>query len=468
MSDPENPDLVNPLDLDEYRAGSSAALTDHERWPTLTEGGATQLTRWRTHPDAPTWVHETGDRLTEEQLDRVRRPLSRDGWLEEHLETARGLPRYRKLTGLTLLSDFPLIERRDLVTDLASFVPLDADLDRMVGGTSSGSTGAALMIPDDIEEVARSFHLLRDLVIAAGVEWEPDDERLALAYLVHQRQAFTYVSLISSFAHRPMARVNLDCSGWPTVESRARFLADANPQVISGNPSSLNELLADDLIGVVRPLAIFSGAMALSGPLRRALEQAFSAPVFDIYGLHETRPIAVRTDDGPFRVLDRRVVVEALDADGLPVPHGEAGELVVTAGENPLLPLVRYRTGDFGRLISLPDGGVGITDLEGREHTSFIASDGRMVACVDLTQQLQAHGAVGWSIQQHADGSILAHIAGGEKVSIKAGLEALLSQDVEMDAVDRVSQLGEGKPRRYFSAVSSPIRGSDVQARSSP
>ncbi|MFT2588628.1 AMP-binding protein, partial [Escherichia coli] len=77
----------------------------------------------------------------------------------------------------------------------------------------------------------------------------------------------------------------------------------------------------------------FSGAMELSAPLRAALEAAFACPVIDVYGLHETRPIAARTDDGPFRVLDRRVLVEVLDPSGRPVPEGERGEITVTAGE---------------------------------------------------------------------------------------------------------------------------------------
>lgn len=453
---PDDPDEFDPLSLPDYKPGNSAVLTDGERWPTLTAAGAARLERWRGHPHAPVWVHATGDRLTEHELDRVRRPLPTENWLEEHLERARKLLRYRRHPGLNHVSDFPLIERRDLAEDLASFIPLDADLDRMVGGTSSGTTGAALVLPDDREEVARGFHLLRELVVARGLSWEPDEERVAVAHLVHQRQAFTYVSVISSFAHSAMVRLNLEHSWWPNESSRARFLAEANPQIISGNPSSLNELLASDLVGTVRPLAIFSGAMALSAPLRAALEAAFDAPVFDIYGLHETRPIAVRTDDGPFRVLDRRVLVESLDKDGMPVPEGEIGELVVTAGENPLLPLVRYRTGDFGRLLTLPDGGVGIGDLEGRDHTRFLAADGRIVPCVDLTQQLQSQGALAWSVQQHADGSIAARIADGNRQLIYDALSALLGQKVTVEAVETVAQLGEGKPRRYQSAALPP------------
>ena len=100
------------------------------------------------------WTHATGDRVTRDMAVRVRQPLPLDGWLDEHLRIARGLLRYAGLTGLERLVDFPTISRRDLVADLAAFVPLDADLSRVVHGTSSGSTGAALVIPDDVEEVA--------------------------------------------------------------------------------------------------------------------------------------------------------------------------------------------------------------------------------------------------------------------------------------------------------------------------
>lgn len=457
MSDPispNDPDLLGGLALAEYAPGEAAVLTDDERWPTLDAGGAARLARWRHHPDAPQWTHATGDRLTAEQADRVRHPLSTDGWIAGHLDAARRTLRYRGMPVDAVLADFPTISRRDLVDDLAAFVPLDADLSRMLHGTSSGSTGAALLIPDDVEEVARGFHLLVSLAASAGVSVEAAGERMAVANLVFQRQAFTYVSVISSFGQRAMARLNLHPSAWPAPDARHRFLAEADPRMLSGHPTSLAELLDAGLDAVLHPQVIFSGAMALSGPLRARLERTFACPVFDVYGLHETRPIAVRADDGPFRVLDRRVQVEVLDPHSdVAVADGEMGEIVVTAGENPLLPLVRYRTGDHGRLVALEGGGVGIADLEGRENTRFRATNGMLVPCVELTQQLQSHGAEGWSVEQSADGRVRAVIAGGDAVGARTALAALLGEPVELRRVDRVIELGEGKPRRYRSAV---------------
>nr|WP_314841186.1 AMP-binding protein [uncultured Microbacterium sp.] len=447
-------DLQGALALAEYAPGDAAVLPDVERWPTIDAPGRARLAHWRSHPDAPHWTHATGDRLTAEQVERVRRPLPVDGWLTAHLDAARRTLRYRAMRPDARLEDFPTIRRADLVDDLGAFVPLDADLSRMLHGTSSGSTGAALLIPDDVEEVARGFHLLVSLAASVGVEVVDEGERMAVANLVFQRQAFTYVSVISSFSHRAMTRLNLHPSAWGDQVSRAAFLGEADPQILSGHPTSLAELLDSGLDAVLHPEVIFSGAMALSAPLRARLEAAFGCPVIDVYGLHETRPIAARADDGAFRILDRRVHVEVLDPHrDVAVAPGAMGEIVVTAGENPLLPLVRYRTGDHGRLVALPDGSAAVADLEGRENTRFRAADGTLVPCVELTQQLQAHGAEGWSIEQEPDGSVRAVIASGSESSIRSALEALLHQPIELRRVTRLVELGDGKPRRYRSAV---------------
>lgn len=447
-------DPDDPLALAEYRPGRTVALTDAERWPSLDAAGAARLDAVSGHPLAPAWVHRTGDRLDADGVRRAQAPLPVDGWLAEHLDTARRLPAYRRhATRLGALPTWPTMSREDLLDDVSAFVPLDADLDRMIEGSSSGTTGRALQIPDDIEEVARSFHLLVRLVAEQGIDWQPDPERMALAYVVHQRQAFTYASSISSFGQATMARLNLHPSQWPVAGQRTGFLLAQQPQAITGNPTSLAELLHPDLVAGLRPLALFSGAMALSLALRRDIEAAYGCPVIDVYGLHETRPIAASADGGPFVILDRRVHVEVLDADGRPVPPGERGEIVVTAGENPLLPLVRYRTGDFGRLVDVA-GRPALADLEGREATRFVALDGSLVPCVDLTQHLQAAGAHGWAVHQASDGAVTATVVGGDRDQIGAALRRLLAQPVTVTVVPTLLDLGEGKPRRYQSAAS--------------
>lgn len=65
------------------------------------------------------------------------------------------------------------------------FVFCDADLFCLVEGMSFGSMGVALILPDDIEDVACTFWLFVDLFGWVGVEWCPDSVRMVLVYVVY-------------------------------------------------------------------------------------------------------------------------------------------------------------------------------------------------------------------------------------------------------------------------------------------
>ncbi len=452
MSDhPDDPDLHGGVDLPEYEPQAAVVLTDAERWPTLTPDGAARLDAVRTHPSAPAWVHAAGDRLDAEGIVAAATPLPTGDWLPDHLAAARELPAYRGIRDrLRALDDFPLVTRDDLLADVSRFVPLGADLDGIVQATSSGTTGRSLVLPEHPVVIARTFHLLHRLAADAGVTWEPDPARMALANVIRQRQAFTYASVLSGFRQATMARLNHDPAQWPEgAAGRAAFLLDHDPQAYSGTPTSLAELLDPRLVAGLHPLVIFSGAMELSAALRDDLRSAYRVPVIDVYGLQETGPIAARIDDGPMTVLDRRVHVEVLDPDGRPTEA--RGEIVVTAGENPLLPLVRYRTGDHARLTTLPDGRLALDDLEGRAATVFRAADGRGVPSVDLVQHLQAASVRAWSVVQDASGDVVARMVGGDTATAAARIAALLGREVRAEVLDTVADLGEGKPRRFRS-----------------
>ncbi|MDX2293621.1 MULTISPECIES: hypothetical protein, partial [Streptomyces] len=69
-------------------------------------------------------------------------------------------------------------------------------------------------------------------------------------------------------------------------------------------------------------------------------------------------------------------------------------------------------------------------------------------------QQLQSHGALGWTVEQRADGSVAVRIAGGDAEAIARALTATLGQPLEIERVERLVELGEGKPRRFRSAAS--------------
>src|SRR5262249_46519873 len=151
----------------------------------------------------------------------------------------------------------------------------------------------------------------------------------------------------------------------------------------TGDPISFAEMLRLDL--PARPMALVTTSVAMSPALRDQLQARYAAPVIDWYSLVETGPIGyICPRGGAYHLLPPDLHVEALRADGSPVLDGERGEIAVTGGRNPFAPLLRYRTGDWGRLDRSPcpcgDPTLRIVDLEGRSPVLLRSSDGTPVS----------------------------------------------------------------------------------------
>lgn len=472
-SDPATSDPVGPPA--EYAPMGSLALTDGERWPSLPAADLARVEAARQHPAAPVWVHATGDRLDAADLtalaarEQVRPSASPPGWVAALVERVHAtVPRYRAAARdgrsgpSSPLHDLPTVTRHDLLTDLAAHVPVDVPLDRVLQGTSSGSTGAALLVPLHPRSVAADLLLLHALVEATGAPWAADAARLGLVNLVDQRAAFTYLSAMSAFPRDPgvpaplMARVNLDASAWRAPGDRERWFAEHDPQVVSTSTLPLVHLLDLAEAGLeLHPLAVVNGATHVTPAVRRRVRDVWDAPLLDLYGLRETGPVAVATEGDPGHVLvDRRVHVEVLDPAGRPVPPGERGEVVVTVDENPYLPLLRYRTGDHAALGSTADGRPVLLGLEGRAAVRYLDAAGVARPSVDATQVLQAAGLVAWHLHQDADGAVRLRAVAPDVPSAQAAARAVrdwLGRDVALDVLDDVADLGPGKPARWTS-----------------
>ena len=102
---------------------------------------------------------------------------------------------------------------------------------------------------------------------------------------------------------------------------------------------------------VVSPRSIMTSATTLEPAMRTTIERVFKAPVFDRYGSREVGGVAGENGDGLGMLLPPLThYVEVVDQDGMPVPEGVTGELVVTLLVNYSMPLIRFRIGDAGAL----------------------------------------------------------------------------------------------------------------------
>jgi phenylacetate-CoA ligase len=127
-------------------------------------------------------------------------------------------------------------------------------------------------------------------------------------------------------------------------------------------------------------LGLFGGEPWSDG-LRAEIERALPITAINTYGLSEMCGPGVAAECGGVRhglhVQEDHFLVEVVDPEhGTPVAAGEEGELTFTTLTKEALPLVRYRTGDLGRLLTEPcpcgRTTVRITGLRGRRDDMLI------------------------------------------------------------------------------------------------
>jgi phenylacetate-CoA ligase len=148
----------------------------------------------------------------------------------------------------------------------------------------------------------------------------------------------------------------LPLSGGMT-DRQIRMLVDLRPDILACTPSYaifLGEAMRDAGIEVDSLRAGVFGAEPWTNEMRAQIQRLLGLRALDIYGLSEIIGPGVACEsldsDGMLNVAEDHFYVEAVDADGRPVPDGTPGELVFTTLTKTGMPLLRYRTGDVAVL----------------------------------------------------------------------------------------------------------------------
>ena len=175
----------------------------------------------------------------------------------------------------------------------------------------------------------------------------------------------------------------------------ASILAASAPAEIYALPSALLEVARACDAGAprVQVQRIFTSGELLTGAARQAIIAAFGGTLSDIYGTSETKEIAWECAAGSRHINADVVHLEVLGDDGAAAPAGVEGEIVVTLLVNRAMPLIRYRTGDRGSLLTArcecgrasPLLGV----MSGREADLLELSDGSTLSPYLLTMALE-------------------------------------------------------------------------------
>jgi phenylacetate-CoA ligase len=129
-----------------------------------------------------------------------------------------------------------------------------------------------------------------------------------------------------------------------------------NPKLIVAYADSIYgfaKYIEQEKIYIKPQKAIITSAENLSLTMRKKIEEVFQCKVFNRYGSREIGNIACERPgiDGLW-VAPWGNYLEILDSQGLNVPDGTGGEIIVTSLINYAMPMIRYRIDDYGTLFA--------------------------------------------------------------------------------------------------------------------
>ncbi len=247
--------------------------------------------------------------------------------------------------------------------------------------TTGGSTGQPVTIIKTADAMARELAATWRAYAWAGVDI--GDKQGRFWGLPKNIKARYHSKLIDFVTHRRR------CSAFAFTEdmlsSYTKLLSKFRPKYFYGYVSMLVEYAEYfHRMNKSPPFdlkSIITTSEVLSDGYRNLIQNVFNARVFNEYGSGELGSVAHECEYNSMHVMAENMIVEVLDGERTCLP-GEIGELVITELNNNVMPLIRYRTGDFASFSNKICGcgrGLPIIDnIVGRAYDMVRNKDGKL------------------------------------------------------------------------------------------
>ena len=248
------------------------------------------------------------------------------------------------------------------------------------------------------------------------------------------------------------------------------ILTTMNPDVIYGYLSSL-VLIANEVKRrgkcPIQPKLIFTTGELMHPNDREIIEEAFSVPLHDIYGIVEMGDVVWQCSElNGYHFNIDSFLAEVLVNDR-PAEAGETGSLIITNLHSRAMPFIRYEVGDVMTAPQDTPCACGCTFprfeiLQGREDDWLYAADGRRISPMDITIA-RIIGIQQYRIIQKKHDYIITEIVPGLGFNAETlkGVEQHVRETmgpgikVEVHKVDQIP-LQSGKLRSFFCEVEPP------------
>ena len=300
----------------------------------------------RTNLD--TWIetieeipHLTRENLEQLQLCRLNEMLKRlkdrGGFYKDYPE---------KLDTLADLRKLPFTTAQDLSASPGKFLlTSQSEVSRVISGATSGTTGPAKRVfytEKDTEQTIGLFTAGISEMLAAG-------EKCFIAFPF--TGPFGLGDLIAQAVER-LGGIPIRAGFGQTWGEMLAFLKETQPETYIGFPVTLLSLAR--LYGKDFPVkrALVSGDACPAGVMEE-LEKMLGSKLYPHYGSRECGlggAVTCPAFEG-MHLRENHIIPEIIDELGNVLPDGEYGELVLTTIGADAMPLIRYCTGDFTRIL---------------------------------------------------------------------------------------------------------------------
>ena len=255
----------------------------------------------------------------------------------------RDLPEH--LESLEELADLPFTTDEDLAANAPGLLMMSQSrIERVLSDATSGTTGSAKRVfysEQDCENTIRLFMAgLGELVFpgSATMICMPFSGPHGLGELISEA--------IRRLEAKPL-KVGCGCS----FEELRQWMENERPDTFVGMPVPLLSMLR--VLGKGSLQRALISADACPDSLVRSCEEILGSRLFPHYGSREMGlggAITCQAHAG-MHLRENNVIAEIIDENGRPLPDGETGELVITTIGMEAMPLIRYRTGDYTRIL---------------------------------------------------------------------------------------------------------------------
>ena len=300
----------------------------------------------RTNLD--TWIETTEGipHLTRENLEQLQ--LRRLNEMMKRLKDRGGFYKNypEKLDSLADLQKLPFTRAEDLSAYPGKFLlTSQSEVSRVISGATSGTTGPA----------KRVFYTQKDTQQTIGLFTAGISEMLAAGEKCFIAFPFTgpfgLGDLIAQAVER-LGGVPIKAGFGQSWGEMLAFLKETQPETYIGFPVTLLSLIR--IYGENFPInrALVSGDACPAGVMEE-LEMALGSKLYPHYGSRECGlggAVTCSAFEG-MHLRENHIIPEIIDEQGNVLPDGEYGELVLTTIGADAMPLIRYRTGDFTRIL---------------------------------------------------------------------------------------------------------------------